>query len=388
MSNDVLNVHPEIQPGTDVSLAGSATIGDLRSRMQHMQTMIELKREFLKNNLKEGIDRDYAKIPGTQKNSLLKPGAEKLLDWHGYYATFELRAHKEDWDIGLFAYTYRCVIMQRGSNVILCDCEGDCSNMESKYRFEWKKESDLPVGADIKTLIAKNFGSSERPFIKYQVVVANGADKRNTMRKMAQKRALIGATVLATATSDLFSADEPEDPEEKGPGTGSASSSTHNETGTAAAGADNKADYGNPISEPQGKRLYAIRKTHKIDDKEFKDWLKAKYGWTSDREIGYKAYEEICKACESGKLEMPAEATPTESAPKEPAAAPGAKVSVIQIKAINAAIRENEKDSKDFQTFLEIFDRAYVGKGVNDILASDFDQLMAAWDKAVKAMAV
>jgi hypothetical protein len=362
---------------TELSLAGSSSISELQSRMQHMQAMIDLKRQFLKNNLNEGIDRDYAVIPGTNKNSLLKPGAEKLLDWHGFYASFEIKAQVEDWDRDLFAYTYRCIIRQRGTNVILGDCEGDCSTMESKYRFEWKYLNDIPAGLDPKSLVSKNFGNQEHPRIKYQVVIANAADKRNTVRKMAQKRAFIGATVLATATSDLFTADElPED--EPPPGS------------TGQPGTVGKTDYGDLISEAQGKRLWAIRSQPKIEKGEFSTWLKAKYGLDSDKEIGKRIYEEICKACESGKLEMPAkpaaepEAKPTENHPPETQPS-GATLSVSQIKAINAAIHENKKTEKQFVAFLEEFSSGYVGKKINDILASDFDRLMEAWDKALKA---
>ena len=397
MSKEIIDARTgEVQAGNELMLTGGSSITDLKARMARMGEMIKLKQQFLKDNLTEGIHNDYAVVPGTKERSLLKPGAEKLLDWHGYYASFTLMSEKEDFDMGLFAYNYRCDIKQKGSNILVGQCEGDCSSMESKYRFEWRTLAKLPPNLNPESLLQKNFAKDGTPpWIKYQVIIDNPADKRNTVRKMAQIRALRGATVLATATSDLFTTKEPDEGPDKGnDGHEGRTTSTGSTESTESQGGDNKTDYGKPISEPQGKRLYAIRKQHKIDDGEFKAWLKAKYGWDSDKEIGWKAYEDICKACESGQLEMPkAEAKPAESTPaqpeeKAPAAAPGAKVSVTQIKAINAAIRENEKDSKEFLTFLEIFDRAYAGKGINDILAADYERVMAGWSRAVKEKAI
>lgn len=54
------------------------------------------------------------------------------------------------------------------------------------------------------------------------------------------------------------------------------------------------------ISEPQSRRLFAIWKTAKRQDSEVRDYLQAKYGITSTKEIKKSDYEEICKAIESG----------------------------------------------------------------------------------------
>ena len=327
----------EVKTGNELVLAGGSSVSDLKARMARMSEIIKLKAEFLRDHLTEGIHNDYAVIPGTKERSLLKPGAEKLLDWHGYYATFTLMADKEDYDLGLFACTYRCDIKQKGSNMMMAQCEGDCSTFESKYRFEWRTLDKVPPSLNPDSLLKKNYGSEDNPWWKYQLVVDNPADKRNTVRKMAQKRALIGATVLATATSDLFTTKDPDD-DDAGAGAVSGSDPT-GEAKTYDPGT--KKDYGKPISDAQGKRLYAIRKKHNIDDLEFKAWIRAKYGLTSDKEIGWKAYEEICKACESGHLEMPkaaeAKAESTAQPKTKETAAPGATIGVSHIKEIGRA---------------------------------------------------
>lgn len=370
----------EIQEGGPLTLTGARSVAEMKACMAQMKEMMALRDTFLKDNMVQGINNDYAVIPGTKEKSLLKPGAEKLNLWHSFYAVHTCAAQVEDWDRGIFAYVYRCDIKQKGSNVLVGSLEGDCSTQESKYRFEWKWPSELPEGTDITQLTKKNMAKDgEGPKFKYQVLITNPADKRNTVRKMAQKRAYIGATIQATATSDLFTS---KDPDEAG-GTGSESGGSTPTAGSApTAGAK---DYGNPISDKQSKRLYAIRRSNNIDDAKFKEWLKAKYGLEDDRTIGYKIYEDICKACESGKLDMPkAEATPAE----QPAPVAGATLSVSHIKALNAAIHDNKKTDVQFMVWLAGLEAKYAGRSINDILQSDFDRIVDAWDKALKAGAV
>lgn len=363
----------EDKSSATTALTTQASPDQMRTNMQRMSEMIKLKKLFLQENLQKGIENDYAEIPGTNKLSLLKPGAEKLLDWHGYYAKFVLTSEKEDWGAGLFAYTYRCEIRMKGSNDLVADCEGDASSYESKYRFEWKYGDKLPAGTKTEGLLSRGEGNS----IQYQVIVANPADKRNTIRKMAQKRALIGATVVATATSGLFAADvDPDD--ESGSGGHQQESGGNGERNSTPSG-----DHGGPISDKQSKRLYAIRKNHNINDGEFKAWLKAKYGIDDDRKIGYKVYEDICKACESGHLEIPAskptsETAKPESSQQEPASsapASGGKITVAQVKDFYMLLTSLGKSEHDFKEWLPIAMPKYEGKGVNDLQSADVDYI-------------
>lgn len=363
----------EGQSATSSALITQASPDQMQSNMARMKAMIELKKDFLKDNLKPGIERDYAEIPGTKKLSLLKPGAEKLLDWHGYFASFECISEKEDWEIGLFAYTYRCTIKQKGSNLPVADCEGDASSYESKYKFEWKYDHELPKNVDPSTLPSKTYGKT----VRYQVMAANLADRRNTVRKMAQKRALIGATVLATATSDLFAADvDPDDPD---------ASAANQNSGSGDDHAQASGDYGNPISDKQGKRLYAIRKSNGIDDATFKAWLKAKYGIDDDRTIGYKIYDEIVKACESGKLEMPAAkhspepAAKSEGASQQSAPASGGKISTAQLKDFYMLLGTLRKTENQFKEWLAVAYPQMAGYGVNDLMSGDVDRIKEAF---------
>lgn len=359
---------PDVRDVADLSKAGTLSVEEMTMRMDRVVQMIELKRTFLKTVLKEGLEKDYATIPGCgDKRSLLKPGAEKLLELFGYYAHVQPVTEKEDWDIGLFVYVYRCEIRQKGSNVVVGTCEADCSSWESKYHFEWKYLNQIPTGIDVDSLPQKKFGRET----KYRMTVENLADKRNALRKMAQKRAVVGATVLATATSDLFSSDEP--PDEDGQPT------APNGSGAPPAGeSPQKKDYGSPISEAQGKRLYAIRKSKKIEDAAFKSWLQAKYGLSSDREIGWKIYNEIVKQVETGRLEMPA------AAPDKPAEGEaGGKLSVTQIHDLAMMLNSLGHTEEEFKRWLSEAYPQYKGlKSTNDIASDDYNAIKSAFTDA------
>src|SRR5215211_2968844 len=67
--------------------------------------------EFVRTVMREGVD--YGVIPGTDKPTLLKPGAEKLCTLFGLTCRFDLIRSVEDWDgsqhegEAFFYYRYR-----------------------------------------------------------------------------------------------------------------------------------------------------------------------------------------------------------------------------------------------------------------------------------------
>ncbi len=154
--------------------------------------------------LKEGID--YGKIPGTQQNSLLKPGAEKLCVFFGLQPNMMMQEAKEDWDKGFFYYRYR-VDLWRGS-VRVASCEGSANSYEKKYRYVWiekPKPRDAQTEADLK---ARGIGRNRQAFGKWKweerIENPNPYDLVNTLKKMAQKRAYVGATLMATSATGFF----------------------------------------------------------------------------------------------------------------------------------------------------------------------------------------
>jgi hypothetical protein len=283
----------------------------------------------------------------------------------------------------------------KGSNIKVGDCEGDCSNMETKYRFEWRTEANLPFGVTKEGLPWKDFGDADNPYIKFQINVENPADKRNTIRKMAQKRAFIGATVLATGTSDLFDTKDPEDPDAGGVG------HTPGQNADVKTGGDYKSLIRKRIKSQYGEadkksKCNYCNEYHILKGQEVVgiDGPNNKLVFGAEPCLARKWQEEHPAAEPSDENQQPEgkaadspagdHGQPSGSAPKDPSTT----IDKDQAAKIFAAITAAKKAAKDFIAFMAQFDGMYEGKGVNDILASDFERLMSAWEKAVKAGAV
>jgi hypothetical protein len=186
--------------------------------------------DFVRSEImKTGVD--YGKIPGSDKDTLLKPGAEKLCTFFGFRKRFRLVRHVEDWTGAgyngepFFYYLYRCQLIKHGE--VVAECDGSCNSREAKYR--WRNASRKCPGCGKEAIIKgkKEYGGGWLCFKKKdgcgatfpdgdqrlesqvtgRVPNPDVADTVNTIQKMAQKRALIGATLLAVNASDFFTQD-------------------------------------------------------------------------------------------------------------------------------------------------------------------------------------
>lgn len=160
---------------------------------------------FVRSILREGID--YGVIPGTTQPTLLKPGAEKLCTFFGLSVEKpELVGCVEDWDKGFFYYRYRITLTRDGK--IIASAEGSVNSKEKKYRLRY-----IPTWQATEEEKARALGTEERTAKngrKYTVFVLENDDLYslvNTLQKMAQKRALIAATLIAVNASDYFTQD-------------------------------------------------------------------------------------------------------------------------------------------------------------------------------------
>lgn len=170
----------------------------------------QLVDQLIRDNMTVGVD--YGKVPGTNKDTLFKGGAEQLAHWFGYAITFpdaRKRIH-EDWEAGVFAYTYVCEIRDRRTESIVAECEGSANSRETKYRWRWAFASEVrDAGLDPKDLENRTRKSKKtgKPYTVYKVENDEPFDLLNTLQKMAQKRAMVGAVLIATAQSGRFTQD-------------------------------------------------------------------------------------------------------------------------------------------------------------------------------------
>ncbi len=163
------------------------------------------------------IGMDYGVIPGCQKPSLWKPGAEKLA------MMFKLAGEPiEAKDIGSEdEVRYRVVtrFSHGPTGVIVAFGVGEASSNEEKYKWrkatcpeefeetpeDRRRRKWVPVWDKGKKVWDKEKGRYEMEQIEQ--VRTNPADLANTILKMADKRSYISGILKATAASSTFTQD-------------------------------------------------------------------------------------------------------------------------------------------------------------------------------------
>jgi hypothetical protein len=202
---------------TNQQLSTAGNIANLKARYD---TLVLATKEVLK----EGID--YGVIPGTKQRTLLKPGAEKLSTLFDMRPSFPLQDKTEDWEGGFFYYRYRCDLVTAQGEFI-ASAEGSCNTKEKKYR--WRVQARKCPTCNNETIIKgkEEYGGGWLCFkkkggcgfkfkdgdqsIERQTVgrIENPDvyDQVNTVQKMAQKRALVAAVLVATGASEFFTQD-------------------------------------------------------------------------------------------------------------------------------------------------------------------------------------
>lgn len=161
-----------------------------RDALNELAEKRKLLKEFVKSQMVEGIDNDYAVIPGTKKKSLLQPGAEKLNLLFGLRAEYEQVSEKIDFDINFVMYSYKCRIIHIASGKIVAEADAVCNSQEDKYAEEGEWSGGENGTARIKKMVPQKIGKLI-----------------DRMSAMCQKRAFVRATKKAVGASDFFTSD-------------------------------------------------------------------------------------------------------------------------------------------------------------------------------------
>ena len=218
-------------------------------------------------------DQDFGEIPGAHKPALLKPGAEKLCSFFGLDPEFTPLVEEIDWTgawhegEALCYVRYRCRLSRDGR--ILGVGEGSCNSWESRYRYRWVPVEQIPDSLDRSRILKREghrticefefaidrsettgvYGKPAEYWQKLKKTIAAGTARRierdsrqgklpawefdsdttlyrvpnpdvadliNTIQKMAQKRALVAATLIATNASEFFTQDVEDIPADQG----------------------------------------------------------------------------------------------------------------------------------------------------------------------------
>jgi len=166
-------------------------------------------------------DQHYGTIPGAEKPSLYKAGAEKI-NFLFRIGTGDLEITKLDLPNGHREITVKTPMIHIPTNNIICYGIGSCSTMESKYRYRNVSDYEItgqkiPDDAKAKKSEYRKKGYGMKKvdgaweWVKYTSTQKEEnpdiADVYNTVLKMAAKRSYVDGTIKASAASDFFTQD-------------------------------------------------------------------------------------------------------------------------------------------------------------------------------------
>lgn len=185
------------------------TQGDGRMAVAEILSHVTRVQEVMRAVMKPDVH--YGKIPGTDKPTLLKPGAELLC------MTFRIGAAYAVEDLStdlVVRYRVTCTGVHQTTGTTLGTGMGEASSGEEKYK--WVKAYPEEWEATPEHLRRKKFGWDKQARKKYEVlqVRTEPANLANTILKMANKRAYLAMVLSVTAASDCFAQDL-EDMEER-----------------------------------------------------------------------------------------------------------------------------------------------------------------------------
>ena len=295
------------EPGRTLTPVMNLTLA--KSRLKEFQ-------EFVAGYMVEG--EDYGLIPGTQKKTLYKPGADKLCELYGLTDSYRIIDRLVDFDRGLFDYEIECTLSRDGP---VATGLGSCSSFEGKYR--WRDSKYKCPSCSKETIIKgkEDFGGGWLCFkkkggcgakfedgdqtIEGQIIgpVENEdiATLKNTILKMAKKRAKVDATLAATRSSGVFTQDVGDPEEGKGAPVPIQQPQRKSEAQTQPATPTN----GNLISDKQLKRIWGIG----YAKNEFREPLTqtqinaivGAFGFAHANEVTLAKYDALIEAVKHGK---------------------------------------------------------------------------------------
>ena len=179
---------------------------EMNLKLAEMKTKMQLMQKFFKEVMVK--DQDYGVIPGTEKPTLLKPGAEKLCELYGYASVVKQVEEEKNIETGFYRARVTVALVHRRTGAVIAEGVGEANTMESRYRYRWTPEWKLPGGVDKSALYYEERTSKNgKPYRMYRLENNDPWTLWNTVLKMAKKRGHIDATLSATRSSGIFTQD-------------------------------------------------------------------------------------------------------------------------------------------------------------------------------------
>jgi uncharacterized protein (DUF3820 family) len=205
--------------------------GEFLVHPQQALAQLHALQAVVKEVMREG--EHYGTIPGTNKPTLYKPGAELLNNMYGFRLGAIEIEKIEQWDIQpsnehfpLFRYLLTTTLVD-AAGVVIATGIGECSSYESKYRYRTMARKCPNCGKETIIKGKEEYGGGWLCFAKKggcgakfpadapeiikqsegRTFNENIFDQVNTIVKMAKKRSYVDATLSATRTSGMFTQD-------------------------------------------------------------------------------------------------------------------------------------------------------------------------------------
>lgn len=241
---------PTLPPQDDLAIMPVMNLAQAKKRYKQMVA-------FVKQIMIE--DLDFGTIPGTQKPTLFKPGAEKLSTFFGLRKTFVLLDKIEHWDDEAPRFFYRYKSQLWRGDTLIAEGIGSANSLEDRYRWRWVSFDRLPDhhvpeieslqkrGSKISEYVfaieqAKTEGEYAKPldyWMRFRTAILDETATQvtkhtrdgkgypaweidaklyripnpdihtliNTLDKMAQKRAFVQSVLIGVNASEFFSQD-------------------------------------------------------------------------------------------------------------------------------------------------------------------------------------
>ena len=211
------------------------SLSDYRGSMALAQSNLDALREYVKFNFKETVDFGPP-FQGSDKNSLLLPGAEKFNLLFNVRPRFIPIDKVIDLNNGFCLYHLGCELVHKQTGIVVGYGEGSCNSYESKFRYrnasrvcpvcgkETIKKSRFPPREDSEAEpgwycyekiggCGENFSAHAPEIVQQEVGKVendNLFDIWNTILKQAEKRSMVAAVVYTGGVSELFTQDADE----------------------------------------------------------------------------------------------------------------------------------------------------------------------------------
>lgn len=245
---------------SDEIVKQDAGVGQLAERVRLTKQGLEVEKqqrrllgEFVQTCMVQGTD--YGEIPGTAKPTLLKPGAEKLVDLFRCTPEFILEQGTTDFERPLFYYRFKVRLFSEAAGRVLAEGVGSANSREARYRWRNGQRKCPACGKEAiiqgkeewgggwvcfkkKGGCGEKFKTGDKAIENQLVGRAENediADLDNTILKMAKKRALVDGAIALARCSDLFTQDLEDLPGYDVPG------------GTPTREKEEKHAYGSPV---------------------------------------------------------------------------------------------------------------------------------------------